>query len=75
MAAAALISFSCQTTGSVLGATIGELDVTFAVLDLGFAIQQGLSQQLRAADKRRRNRQNLGWHAGLRRRKFSQSGH
>ena len=46
-----------------------------AVLDLGFAIQQGLSQQLRAADKRRRNRQNLGWYAGLRRRKFSQSGH
>ena len=46
-----------------------------AVLDLGFAIQQGLSQQLRAADKRRRNRRNLGWHAGLRRRKFSQSGH
>lgn len=36
MAAAALISPSCQTTGSVLGPTIGELDVTFAVLDLGF---------------------------------------
>jgi hypothetical protein len=36
LAAAALISFSCQTTGSVLGPTIGELDATFAVLDLGF---------------------------------------
>jgi len=45
-----------------------------AILDLGFAIQQGLSLQLRAADARRRDRRNLGWFAGLRRRKHSQGG-
>ena len=45
-----------------------------AILDLGFAIQQGLSLQLRAADGRRRNRRDLGWFAGLRRRQYSQGG-
>ena len=45
-----------------------------AILDLGFAIQQGLSLRLRAADARRRDRRNLGWFAGLRRRKHSQGG-
>ena len=45
-----------------------------AILDLGFEIQKGLSLQLRAADKRRRSRRNLGWYAGLRRRQHSQGG-
>ena len=45
-----------------------------AILDLGFAIQQGLSLQLRAADTRRRSRRNLAWFAGLRRRQHSQGG-
>ena len=45
-----------------------------AILDLGFAIQQGLSLQLRAADGRRRDRRHLGWFAGLRRRQHSQGG-
>ena len=45
-----------------------------AILDLGFAIQKGLSLQLRAADGRRRSRRSVGWHAGLRRRQYSQGG-
>ena len=45
-----------------------------AILDLGFAIQKGLSLQLRAADERRRARRHLAWFAGLRRRQYSQGG-
>ena len=45
-----------------------------AILDLGFAIQKGLSLQLRAANERRRARRHLAWFAGLRRRKYSQGG-
>ena len=45
-----------------------------AILDLGFAIQKGLSLQLRAANERRRARRHLAWFAGLRRRQYSQGG-
>ena len=37
-----------------------------AYLQIGFALQQGLSDQIRQANKRRRSRQQLGWYAGLR---------